>query len=139
MTLFLFFPLLVALVLCFVPGSRRQWIRLGANVALALSAAWAFALLARFDPNGDFQFVQRLVWIPSIGAEFHLAVDGYSLLLVAMTSLVGFLACLASWRAIDQHVKEFHILLLMLQTTVLGVFLSLDALLFFVFFEASLL
>lgn len=139
LTLFLFFPLLVALVLCFVPGSRRQWIRLGANLALALSAVWAFALLARFDPNGDFQFVQRLVWIPSIGAEFHLAVDGYSLLLVAMTSLVGFLACLASWRAIDQHVKEFHILLLMLQTTVLGVFLSLDALLFFVFFEASLL
>lgn len=139
LTLILFFPLAGALILSLLPGAKPQLIRFWANLVMGLSAVWTLSLLPQFNPRGNFQFTQRLPWIPSIGAEFHLGVDGYSLLLVAMTSLVGFLACLASWNAIDRHAKEFYVLLLSLQTFVLGVFLALDALLFFVFFEASLL
>jgi NADH-quinone oxidoreductase subunit M len=139
LTLILFWPLLGGLILSLLPAAKPQLIKFWANLVLGLSAIWLLVLLGRFDSTQDFQFIQRLPWIPSLGAEFHLALDGYSLLLAVMTGAVGFLACLASWNAIDTHVKEFYLALLTLQTCVLGVFLSLDALLFFVFFEASLI
>ncbi len=139
LTLLLFVPLLGGLILTLLPATRPQLIRVWANIVMGISALWPLSLLAKFDSAKDFQFEQRLAWIPSIGADFHLGVDGYSMLLVAMTGFVGFLACLASWNAIDKRVKEFYVALLVLQTCVTGVFLSIDALLFFVFFEASLI
>jgi len=139
LTLILFLPLLGGLILSLLPGSKPQLIKFWANIVLGLSALWTISLLGRFDSGKDLQFVQRLPWIPSIGAEFHLGVDGYSMLLMAMTSGVGFLACLASWNAIEMRIKEFYLSLLVLQTCVTGVFLAVDALLFFVFFEVSLI
>jgi len=139
LTLILFFPMLGGLILTLLPGSKPVLIKFWANLVLGLSAMWTIGLISFFDSSKDLQFVQRLPWIPSIGAEFFLGVDGYSMLLVAMTSGVGFLACLASWNAIDERLKEFYVSLLILQTCVTGVFLSVDALLFFVFFEASLI
>jgi len=138
LTLILFFPLLGGLILSLLPSGKPLLIKFWANLVMGFSGIWALSLLGHFNADQDFQFVQRLPWIPSIGAEFYLGVDGYSLLLVAMTGLVGFLATLASWNAISTHVKEFYLALLVLQTCVMGVFVSLDALLFFVFFEASL-
>jgi len=132
LTLILFFPMLGGLILTLLPGSKPVLIKFWANLVLGLSAMWTIGLLSFFDSSKDLQFVQRLPWIPSIGAEFFLGVDGYSMLLVAMTSGVGFLACLASWNAIDERLKEFYVSLLILQTCVTGVFLSVDALLFFV-------
>jgi NADH-quinone oxidoreductase subunit M len=139
LTLILFLPLLGGLILTLLPGSKPRLIKLWANIVMGLSALWAISLLGSFDSKQDLQFVQRLPWIPTIGAEFHLGVDGYSMLLVAMTAGIGFLACLASWNSIDKRLKEFYVSLLILQTCVLGVFLAVDALLFFVFFEASLI
>ncbi len=139
LTLILFFPMLGGLILTLLPGSKPVLIKFWANLVLGLNALWTIGLLGFFDSGKDLQFIQRLPWIPSIGAEFFLGVDGYSMLLVAMTGGVGFLACLASWNAIDERLKEFYVALLILQTCVTGVFLSVDALLFFVFFEASLI
>jgi NADH-quinone oxidoreductase subunit M len=138
LTLLLFFPALAGLVLALLPSSKPLLLKFWANLALGLEAVWCLSLFALFDAKADFQFTQRLPWIPTIGAEYYLAVDGYSLLLLGMTATVGFLACLASWNAIADRIKEFYVALLVLQTCVMGVFLSLDALLFFFFFEMSL-
>ena len=92
-----------------------------------------------YNPQGaDFQFVERAPWIPSIGAEYFLGVDGLSTLLILLTTLMGFIAILSSWTAITERVKEYYIFLLVLQTGMLGAFMSLDFLLFFLFWEVML-
>ena len=88
--------------------------------------------------SGDFQFVERLPWIPSVGAEYFLGVDGLSTLLILLTTMMGFIAILSSWTAITERVKEYYIFLLVLQTGMLGAFMSLDFLLFFLFWEVML-
>ena len=139
LTLILFFPLMGGLILSLLPAEKPLLIKFWANLVMGLSAVWTISLLADFNTSQDLQFVQRLPWIPSIGAEFFLGVDGYSMLLVVMTAGIGFLACLASWNEINTRLKQFYIALLILQTCVTGVFLAVDALLFFVFFETSLI
>ena len=80
-----------------------------------------------YDPVGaEYQFVERVSWIPALGVEYHLGVDGVSILLALLTVLLTPLAVLGSWRYIERHVKEFHILLLVLTTGMLGVFFALD-------------
>ena len=96
-----------------------------------------------FDRGADadrFQFVDRITWIPDVGlnADFLLTVDGLSAPLVALTGLLGMCAVLASWR-IGFRVKEYFIWLLVLQTAVMGVFTSMDLLLFFLFWELELI
>ena len=88
--------------------------------------------------SGDFQFVERMPWIPSVGAEYFLGVDGFSTLLILLTTMMGFIAVLSSWTAITERVKEYYIFLLVLQTGMLGAFMSLDFLLFFLFWEVML-
>src|SRR5207249_1952312 len=77
-------------------------------------------------------------WIPALGARYHLGVDGISLLLIILTTLMGFIAILCSWNAIQDRVKEYYAMFLLLQTGMLGVFLSLDFFLFYVFWELVL-
>src|SRR6202158_3188622 len=92
-----------------------------------------------YDPQGpDFQFIERASWIPSIGADYFIGVDGLSTLLILLTTLMGTIAVLSSWNAITERVKEYYIFLLVLQTGMLGAFLSLDFLLFFLFWEVML-
>ena len=79
-----------------------------------------------------------LPWIPSIGAEYFLGVDGLSTLLILLTTMMGFIAILSSWNAITERVKEYDIFLLVLQTGMLGAFMALDFLLFFLFWEVML-
>ena len=92
-----------------------------------------------YNPQGpDFQFVERAPWIPSIGADYFLGIDGLSTLLILLTTLMGTIAVLSSWEAITERVKEYYIFLLVLQTGMLGAFMSLDFLLFFLFWEVML-
>ena len=92
-----------------------------------------------YDPaNAQFQFVERIPWIPSVGAEYFLGVDGFSVLLILLTTLMGVIAILSSWTAITERVKEYYIFLLVLQGGMIGAFVSLDFLLFFLFWEVML-
>ena len=92
-----------------------------------------------YNPQGAaWQFVERAEWIPSIGASYYLGVDGFSVLLILLTTLMGFIAVLSSWTAITERVKEYYICLLVLQTGMLGAFMALDFLLFFLFWEVML-
>ncbi len=111
------------------------------NVALAFSLATfaaSLVVLARFQTgNGDFQLVEHYVWIESLGASFDFAVDGISLLLVLLTTFLMPLIILASWNQKERYVGYFAAFLL-LEAAVIGVFLATDLLLFYVFFEFSL-
>lgn len=81
---------------------------------------------------------ERATWIPSIGAEYHLSVDGFSLLLVFMTALLGFVSILSSWNAVQHRVKEYYAHFLLLQFSSVGVFMAADFFLFFMFWELLL-
>jgi NADH-quinone oxidoreductase subunit M len=85
-----------------------------------------------------FQFTERADWIPSIGVSYLFGVDGVSVLLILLTTLLGFIAVLSSWTAITDRVRPYYIFLLLLQTGMLGVFCALDMFLFYVFWEVML-
>ena len=100
------------------------------------------ALWAGFDPRpsaGEFQFVERLPWIPAFGIEYYLGIDGISLMLIVLTGFLTPIALLSSWESIHKKVKEFSIFMLLLETSMLGVFAALDLFLFYVFWDFVLI
>jgi NADH-quinone oxidoreductase subunit M len=135
----LLLPLAGLLVLLCLPASARPLIRWWTNGVLLAGLLLALPLWQHFDRAATgYQFVERVPWIPSFGAQYLVGLDGISLLFVLLTALLGPLASLASWSAIEERTKEFYAMLLLLQMSMLGLFLSLDLLLFFVFFEVVL-
>lgn len=146
-----FLPALVAafLSLPIVPKAREEFIRWTTLVTTAVVfvlSLW-MAVPALFGPAGPAQFrlgdpsmqaVVKLPWIEAFGIEYLLGVDGISLPLVVLTTFLSMLAAAASW-PITKHVKAYHILFLLLVTGMLGVFVSLDFFLFYVFWEVMLL
>jgi NADH-quinone oxidoreductase subunit M len=135
----LFTPLAGAFLLVFVDRRQENAIRWIANVFGVAGCAVAIPIWFRFEPFGDpWQLVERAEWIPSIGAMYFLGVDGVSALLVLLTTLIGAIAILSSWTAITERVKEYYIFMLVLQAGLIGAFVSLDALLFFLFWEVML-
>ena len=88
--------------------------------------------------GAEFRFEENVSWIGSIGARYHVAVDGISLWLVLLTTLLMPIAVLSSWTAIRKRQLSYYVFLLILESAMIGVFVSLDLLLFYLFFEASL-
>ena len=139
LSLILLVPLVGAIILLFVDRRRDDTIRWIANIVASLGFLVSLPLWFWYDSaNPDWQFVERVPWIPSIGAEYFLGVDGFSSLLVLLTTLLGMIAILSSWTAITERVKEYYIFLLVLQTGMIGAFITLDFLLFFLFWEVML-
>jgi NADH-quinone oxidoreductase subunit M len=135
----LFTPLVGALLMLFIPRESEQAHKIAGNVFGALGFLVSLPLLRWWNPGGKpFSFEETADWIPSIGAKYHLGIDGISLLLVMLTTFLGMIAILSSWSAIHQRTKEYYILLLLLQTGMIGVFVSLDFFLFYVFWEVML-
>ncbi len=135
----LFIPLAGAVLLLFVNKRAENAIRWIANVVAMIGFLVSLPLWFWFKPSDPgFQFIERHAWIPSIGAEYSLGVDGFSTLMVLLTTLMGVIAILSSWTAIKERVKEFYVFMLVLQTGMLGAFVSLDFLLFFLFWEVML-
>ena len=96
-------------------------------------------LLAGYDrAQGGMQFLEDFQWIPIIGARYQMGVDGVAVLLIILTTLLGVIAALSSWEYIEKREKEYYVLLLLLQTAVVGVFAAMDLFLFYLFFEVSL-
>jgi len=139
LSVILFTPLAGAALLLFVPREKENTVRWIANGVGILGFAISVPLWFRFQPFGDpWQFVERAEWIPSIGAAYSLGVDGFSVLLILLTTLMGAIAILSSWTAITERVKEYYVCMLVLQTGMIGAFVSLDFLLFFLFWEVML-
>ena len=117
LSLILFTPLAGAILLLFISKQNENLIRLIANVTVAIGFLVSLPLWFWYDSsNPDWQFVERYPWIPSIGAEYFIGVDGFSVLLILLATLMGVIGVLSSWNAIQMRVKEYYIFLLMLQT-----------------------
>jgi len=139
LSVILFTPLLGALILLLVPREAASLHRIIGNLFGVLGFVVSLPLFLHFEAgNGEYQFREVAEWIPSIGAKYALGADGISMLLVMLTTLLGMIAITSSWSAIQKRTKEYYILLLLLQTGMLGVFLSLDFFLFYVFWEVML-
>jgi NADH-quinone oxidoreductase subunit M len=139
LTFIAFFPLVGILAVLAVPGARKNAVRLTAIVFTALEFLATLGLLIRFNPaNGDMQFVERADWIKAVHAQYILGIDGISLLLILLTSLLTLLATVSSWKAVENRLKEYYIFLLLLEVGMVGVFVSLDFVLFYVFWEVML-
>jgi len=132
-------PLAGLLVLLFIPSKSKNAIRIWANLAFLAGFLVSLPLVFRFH-NGlpGFQFEERADWIPALGAHYHLGIDGISLLLVMLTTVMGVIAMLCSWSGIQDRVKEYYAMFLLLQTGMIGVFISLDFFLFYIFWELVL-
>jgi len=138
LSLILFTPALAAVIMLFLPNGENKlfrWFALGASLI-----PFVFSLIAwfRFDVNQvGYQFVEQYPWYEAIGSSLHLGVDGLSLTMVLLTTLLTPLAILASF-SISDKVKAYMMLFLFLETGMLGVFMSIDLLIFFVFWEVGL-
>ena len=151
LTTIVFLPALVAAVLALpiIPKAREEairWITLATTVVIFVLSLW-MAWPTLFGAVGPAQFtvgeagmqaVVKQPWIPAFNIEYLLGVDGISMPLVVLTTFLSVLACAASW-PITKHVKAYHVLFLLLVTGMLGVFVSLDFFLFYVFWEVMLL
>jgi NADH-quinone oxidoreductase subunit M len=139
LSLILFTPLIGALLILLVNKQHENAIRWIANVTAFAGFVISVPLWFWYNPQGpEFQFQEHLPWIPSIGAEYFLGVDGLSMLLILLTTMMGCIAILSSWNAITERVKEYYLFLLVLQSGMLGAFMALDFMLFFLFWEVML-
>jgi NADH-quinone oxidoreductase subunit M len=139
LTILTFLPLAGTAALLMLRADDHEWIR---RIALAISLvefALSLLLIRGFVPDSSqYQFAEYHNWIPSPPIHYHIGVDGISLFLVILTAFLTPVAILASWKSIQQRVRGFFITLLVLETGVIGVFVSLDLFLFFLFWEAML-
>jgi len=140
LTVLIFLPMAGVLALLVLRSDDHDWIRRLALIAALAEFLFSLLLLRGFDAaNGTFQFQEFHNWIPSLGIHYHLGMDGISLFLVLLSTFLTPIAMLASWNSIQERVKAFFIALLVLETGMIGVFLSLDLILFFLFWEAMLI
>ena len=139
LSLVVFTPLVGVLAVLLVPGSNHRAIRWVALVAALVSLAWSLVLVG-YDPAGtEFQFREDIPWIDAFGMRYTLGVDGLSVPLVILTTLLSVVAIFYSWEPITTRVKEYYVAVLLLMVGMLGVFVALDLFLFYVFWELSLI
>jgi len=141
LNLVIFLPLVAALGLAFVPKDQHGLIKWGAFAAAVGTFLVSLSLLGEFRlaSNADYQLVTAVPWIPQFGVQYKIGIDGISLVMVLLTTLLSAIAILSSFEAIRERVKEYFIFLLLLETGMLGVFVSLDLVLFYVFWEVMLI
>lgn len=129
-------PLLFAVIICCLP---RAWVRPFAFTLAMIEFVFSLGILGLFDKTTPaLQLVENIPWIPEIGTSYFLGIDGISLWLVLLTTFLTPIIILGAWKSIDTKIKGFHACMFLLQTSMIGSFLSMDALLFYVFFELSL-
>jgi NADH-quinone oxidoreductase subunit M len=137
LSLLILLPLAGAVALLFVKDVAVRWLALGVTIAdlvVALPLWWLF------DPtSSQMQFTEHVVWIPSPPIHYSLGLDGISLPLVLMTAALLPLCVLASWQAVTTRIRGFMAMLLIMEAAMLGVFMALDFVLFYVFWEAMLI
>src|SRR5512145_2581789 len=138
LSMILFIPAITAVIILFLPDGEHKLIRWFAFGASLIPFVLSLVAWFRFDANQPgFQFEEMYAWYEAIGSSFHLGVDGLSLTMVLLTTLLMPLAVLASF-SINDRVKPYMMLFLFLETGMLGVFMALDLLIFFVFWEVGL-
>jgi len=139
LTLILFTPVAGAVILLFVPKDEENLIRWVAFVATLFPLGLALVLWVNFNAGAaGYQFEENYLWFTVINSNYHLGVDGISLPMVLLTAILMPLAVLFSF-SIKERVKAYMVLFLLLETGMLGVFMALDLILFFLFWEVGLI
>jgi NADH-quinone oxidoreductase subunit M len=138
-----FLPLVGAFFCLVVNGPKEVVDRNCRSAALITSLATfliSLVLWVRFDPTkAGFQFEEKLAWVPALNIGYHMGIDGVSLFFVLLSTLLTPICVLASWEAVQNRVKEYMIVFLVLETFMVGMFCALDLALFYVFFEGVLI
>jgi NADH-quinone oxidoreductase subunit M len=138
LSLVVFLPLLGALVVLFIPRTKNRALFITALLFTFLTFFWSLRVLWRFQSDvGEMQLVERFSWIPAYGIDYFIGIDGLSLFLVLLTAFLGPIVILASW-TISERVKEYLFFMLVLETGMIGAFVALDLVLFYVFWEVML-
>lgn len=140
LSLLTFLPLVGAILLLFIPREREEWIKgfaLGVTLVEFLLSVVVF--LKFDDTRPGMQFVEKLPWIPEWGAQYFMGIDGISLLLVVLTTYLMVLSVLSSWSSVEKGIKEYMVAFLLLETGMIGTFCALDLLLFYLFWEFTLI
>jgi NADH-quinone oxidoreductase subunit M len=140
LSLVTFVPTVGAILIALLPRDRPEVLKQSALGVSVLTFLVSIPLWTGFDAtSADYQFVEQLAWMPTLGVSYHLGIDGISLLLVLLTTFLVPLVLLSAWDAIEIRLKEFVVTMLLLETGMLGVFVSLDLFLFYIFWEAMLI
>jgi NADH-quinone oxidoreductase subunit M len=138
LSLLIFLPLVFAVIVAALPQER--WVRPASLVMSLLHFGLSLVLFYRFDPSkATLQLVEKVSWVPTFGINYFVGIDGISFWLVLLSTFLTPLVVLGSWTAIEKRVRSFHVCLFLLTSSMIGTFLALDAILFYVFFEASLI
>ncbi|MDY6892605.1 MAG: NADH-quinone oxidoreductase subunit M [Chloroflexota bacterium] len=137
LSLILFIPTLGAVIIALFIRDAKA-VKLTAAAFTLVAFILSLIIFIQFDRSGGLQFVEQANWIGSIGAQYYLGVDGLSLPMVILTTFLGFVSVFISWK-VSERTREFFIWILLLETGILGVFMSLDLLLFFLFWEVELI
>lgn len=138
LTIIVFLPLVGALVIGLMKSDQERAIRWTATAFAAVTLMLATIVLIWFNPNAGVQFVEKVSWSKTIGASYYLGVDGISMPMFFLSALLGLIAIVASW-TIKDKVKAYFALILLLEVGMLGVFVALDYILFYIFWEIVLL
>ena len=143
LSLLTFLPLVGALFIFSIRGDNETVALNARSVALWTTGINFFLSLYiwfNFDPStADFQFVEKVEWMPVLGLQYHMGIDGISMLFVLLTTLLSPICILASWEAIQTRVKEYMISFLILETLMVGMFCALDLMVFYIYFESVLI
>ncbi|MEW5976983.1 MAG: NADH-quinone oxidoreductase subunit M [Acidobacteriota bacterium] len=140
LSLITFLPLVGGVLILFAAKANFRLIRSLALGVSVLTFLLSLQLYFDFDQtSAAYQFEELAPWIPSFGVKYHIGIDGISLFLVLLTTLMTPIALLSSWNSIAERVKEYHFFMLMLETGMIGVFIALDLFLFYAFWEVTLI
>jgi len=140
LSLTIFFPLIGAFFVLLIDRDKKATIRGVGMLFTILTFLLSLPLFFGFQlDTATMQFVERTPWIESMGIDYYLGIDGISLFMVLLTTFLMPICILSTYRAIESKVKEFIVLMLILETSMLGVFCSLDMVLFYIFWEATLI
>src|SRR5258706_14850821 len=135
LSLITFLPLVGAIVIMLVPKEKPQIVRVIATASSGAAFIASLWLWANFNTGtSDFQYLEKFDWISAFNIHYFLGTDGLSLVLIVLTTLLTLLSIIASFN-IELRIKEYFFFFLLLETAMLGVFVSLDLFLFYVFWE----
>src|SRR4030066_387552 len=139
-TFLLLIPLVGGLLILVLPKTKENIVRYSGLAISAITFFVSLLLYFNFDSSiGTFQFIHQFKWIEKLNISYFVGIDGLSLLLVLLTTFITPLTLISSWSSIASKVKEFTFFMLMLEVGMLGVFVSLDLFLFYIFWEAMLI
>lgn len=140
LTMLLAIPILGSLLVLFLKDEQKKLIRWVGLIVSLITFFISLIALQKFDSaNPNFQLIHQIIWIKSLNISYLVGVDGISLILVLLTTFLTPLTFLSTWKAIDKKLKMFTFSMLLLEAGMIGVFISLDVFLFYIFWEMMLI